>query len=43
MTIVVGVARMANFLKVSSPIFSSRSALKRTKFLSRKGWNLGLA
>jgi hypothetical protein len=43
MTIVVGRARTANFLKVSSPRLSSRSARKRMNDLSRKGWNLELA
>jgi len=40
---VVGVARMPNFLKIASPAGSWSVARKRTKFLSRKGWNLRLS
>jgi hypothetical protein len=37
----VGVALMANFLNRASPVASSLSARKRTKFAFRKSWNLG--
>jgi hypothetical protein len=41
--IVVGVARMAYFLKMALPMSVSVSARKRTKFLSWKAWNLGFS
>jgi len=40
---VVGVARMPNFLKTGSPAGSWRVARKATKFLSRKLLNLGFS
>jgi len=40
---VVGVALILNLLKIASPAGSWSVARKRTKFLSRKGWNLGLS
>jgi hypothetical protein len=40
---VVGVARIPNFLKIASPAGSWVMARKAMKFLSRKALNLGLS
>jgi hypothetical protein len=40
---VVGVARMANFLKTASPAGFWMMARKGTKFFSMKALNLGLS
>jgi isopentenyl diphosphate isomerase/L-lactate dehydrogenase-like FMN-dependent dehydrogenase len=40
---VVGVARIPNFLKTASPAGSWEIARNRMKFLLRKAWNLGLS